>query len=242
MKVSLIAILSCSALVAHAQTHVNRVTTPGVDADNNNAFLKGYKHVNVPVIDFQSTDLICRSPDLTASGVKPFKIAGGGTISLRWNTKLEPGLGEFEIAGPCSYWMAKASSKGTGPNWSKINAYYNTVDGDKPDWCSNKLKRAGDNAYYEFQLPKLVKGIYYLRAEIIDLSEASPTNYDDYTMGPRSYASCMMVEITGDGTETLKNLVDIMDTYKPYYKDKLLLGGSVKLKDFTYPGPAAQWN
>ncbi|KAJ2741511.1 hypothetical protein GGI20_005138 [Coemansia sp. BCRC 34301] len=239
MKVSLIAIVSCSALVAYAQTFINGVTTPNVSADNKEALLKPYTYPNIPVVDFQSTDLICRSPDLADPNVEPFKIAGGETITLRWDTKMKPGIGSSAISGPCSFWLAKASSKGTGPNWSKLNEF--TYDGDagKPDWCSYKLNRAGDNAYYEFKLPELVKGVYYLRAEIIDLNDAGKTNYDDFTMGSRSYASCLMIEITGDGTETLKKLVDIMDAYKPYYKSKVLLGGNIGNAKFVYPGPVA---
>ncbi|KAJ1672112.1 hypothetical protein GGF38_000293 [Coemansia sp. RSA 25] len=238
MKVSLLAAAaSCFALVAYSQTFVNRLTTQGVNADNEKSIFPMYKYPAVPVVDVQSTDLICRSADLTAA-VTPFKVAAGSIITVRWDLTMKSPFSNQAIVGPCSFWLAKQSSKGTGPNWSKINEHLYEGDDSSAEWCSARIGKK--DGYYEFTLPKdIAAGIYYFRSEIIDIGDANISNYDDFTMGPRFHSNCFLIEITGDGKESLKNTVDIMEVYKPFYK-KLLRADTIVNSKFKYPGPVAQ--
>ncbi|KAJ2641178.1 hypothetical protein GGF44_002238 [Coemansia sp. RSA 1694] len=243
MKVSLIAVMSCLVLSVKSHAYMGGVTTPAdVSKWHGGATLELYTNKKMPVMDVQSTDLICRSPDMTDKRV-PFSVAAGDTIRLTWDMDNDAAIVERKaLLGPCSFWLAKLSSKGLGASWTKI--HQQTYDADKTttEWCTNEILRAGSDkkaGTYDLVIPKgIEKGLYLLRSEIIDLTGAAVSNYDDYTMGARYYPNCLVLDITGDGSSPLKNPVDILNEYKKYYKTPLMTGG-LDLTKFKYPGPAA---
>ncbi|KAJ2580753.1 hypothetical protein GGH95_002421 [Coemansia sp. RSA 1836] len=236
MKVSLIAAISSLALTAYSQVYVSGVVTmEDYDAKvgwQTKSILPPYKYTNVPVVDVQSTDLICRSSDLTFKG-EPYKVNAGGHLYLNWDTKSVSGATGKAPVGPCSFWLAKQSTKGVGAVWSKIDQY--TI-GDKKEWCSAHI--INGSGTYDLTLPSdIAPGVYILRSELIDVSDAADSNYDDFTSGARYHSSCVVLDIASKGTSELKNPVDIIKAYKKYYKAPLM-PKTVEPSKFVYPGPA----
>ncbi|KAJ2899697.1 hypothetical protein IWW38_000886 [Coemansia aciculifera] len=132
--------------------------------------------------------------------------------------------------------MAKQSSKGTGPNWSKMSELVAFPGSDK--WCSEYITE--NTAYTEFVIPKdLTSGVYYVRGEILDVEMAYKSNYDDYTMGPASYANCFMVNVTDGGAGKLEHTEDLINAYKPLYKKAMganpIVPASIKMPGFALP-------
>ncbi|KAJ2022758.1 hypothetical protein H4218_001936 [Coemansia sp. IMI 209128] len=238
MKLALIALVSCLALSVKSVSYMGGISTPETHATQwtDSANLPTFANKNVPVYDVQSTDLICRSPDMTFAA-KPFAIEAGKNIRVTWasDPKAWP-LVDVLPKGPCTFWLAPVSSKGIGKVWSKIYEYTNNgKDGDETKWCSDAITTKG---YYDVLIPsEIAKGTYILRSEIIDIVDASVSNYDDYSMGPRFYPNCLLLDITGTETAPLKSPVSILDVYKPYYK-KPLLPKTVKSSQFKLPSPA----
>ncbi|KAJ2746861.1 hypothetical protein GGI20_001014 [Coemansia sp. BCRC 34301] len=235
--------MSSLALCVKSHAYMGGATTPETYMDkwDNSCTLATYADMKAPVVDVQSTDLICRSPDM-ADDRKPFSIGAGETIRLTWAIGGNATFTEEPIKGPCSFWLAKQSFKGIGPNWSKIQEYTNNgKTGEDAKWCTDEIlttydgkKKAGT---FDVQIPEDIEpGLYILRSEIIDILHAEVTNYDDYTMGARYYPNCLVLDITGEGTTPLKGTADIMKEYKKYYKTPLLASPSAK---FVYPGPKA---
>ncbi|KAJ2834919.1 hypothetical protein FBU31_001719 [Coemansia sp. 'formosensis'] len=239
MKLALIAIVSCMALSVKSLNFAEKVAGAVPGADNYNpvstAFLPYYDIPDIPVMDVQSTDLICRSPDMTAA-VTPFSIDAGNDIRIWFNDKKVSPYAGIPPVGPCSFWLAPVASNGVGKVWTKIHEYTNDGN-EKTNWCSAKIVNNG--GYYQFTIPsEITPGTYILRTELIDILGASKTNYDDFTMGPRFHSNCLVVKITGKGTSPLKNPVSIMDVYKPYNKTPML-PTTMANSAFKLPGPPA---
>ncbi|KAJ2872755.1 hypothetical protein GGH93_003766 [Coemansia aciculifera] len=235
MKLALIALVSCLALSVKSYTFVSSVSIPFGIASTG-ATLPYYHRKNVPVVDVQSTDLICRTPDITAK-VTPFVIEAGEDIRIIWSKekKISPYSGN-EPTGPCIFWLSPLEKKGVGKVWSKIHEYKNDGKASGSAWCSAKIASNGD--FYEFNIPSdIIPGKYILRSEIIDLQESYVSNYKDYAMGAHIYSNCLVLDITGNGTAPLKNPVSILETYKPYYKMPMFPIGTDDSK-FALPGPA----
>ncbi|KAJ2099347.1 hypothetical protein GGI09_002832 [Coemansia sp. S100] len=236
MKLALIALVSCMALSVKSVTYMGGVTTPETHATNwyNKSLLPNYANRNVPVLDVQSTDLICRSPDMTAE-VAPYSMAAGKTIRVTFATEDKGPYANIDPVGPCSFWLAPLASKGVGKVWSKIHEYANDGKSEKSNWCSAELSKKG---YFDFVIPAdITPGKYILRSELINILAAGTTNYADFTSGPEFYSSCLVLDITGSGTAALKTPVSILEAYKSYYKTPLFPKGT-KDNKFAFPGPA----
>ncbi|KAJ2813386.1 hypothetical protein H4S07_000732 [Coemansia furcata] len=136
--------------------------------------------------------------------------------------------------GPCAFWIAPRNSTGVGKVWSKIYEYDN--DGkDSATWCSESINAKG---LFDIVIPSNIpSGEYILRSEIVDLTNAYVSNYDDFTMGPRVYSGCVVIDVTGGDDTPLKNPVSILDVYKPYNKTPMFLKNA-KAAGFKLPGPA----
>ncbi|KAJ2890122.1 hypothetical protein GGI21_006293, partial [Coemansia aciculifera] len=61
----------------------------------------------MPIIDVTSTDLICRSPDMTDKRT-PFAATAGEVVRVTWGAEGST----TPLKGPCSFWLAKQSSGG----------------------------------------------------------------------------------------------------------------------------------
>ncbi|KAJ2755942.1 hypothetical protein GGI19_001236 [Coemansia pectinata] len=190
----------------------------------------------MPVVDVQSTDLICRTHDMTYKA-EPFAIEAGQDIRITWSKeKMTSPYTGIDPVGPCVFWLSPLEKKGVGKVWSKIHEYTNDGGEDAANWCSAKIVNSKN--YYDFTIPgEIIPGKYLLRTEIIDIISAGKTNYDDFTMGPHFYSNCLVLDITGNGTAPLKNPVSIIDVYKPYYKKPFYVEGT-KNNLFKLPGPA----
>ncbi|KAJ2823450.1 hypothetical protein GGI24_003676 [Coemansia furcata] len=186
-------------------------------------------------MDLQSTDLLCRSPDLTAA-VTPYEIEAGKNIRLTWANDMETSpYKDVNPNGPCVFWIAPIASKGVGKVWSKIHEYVNDRNEANSNWCTQSINQ---NGWYDFAIPSdIPTGKYILRSELIDITNAYVSNYDDFTMGPRFYPGCIVISVTKGGSGPLKNPVSILDVYKPYNK-KAMFPKEMKSKDFVLPGPA----
>ncbi|KAJ2728549.1 hypothetical protein IW152_005940, partial [Coemansia sp. BCRC 34962] len=167
----------------------------------------------------------------------PFEIEAGKNIRLTWASDPETWpFADVQPKGPCAFWLAPVSSKGVGKVWSKIYEYTNNGKDDDIKWCSDAI--AANKGFYDILIPSgIAKGTYILRSEIIDIRDASVSNYNDFSMGPRFHSNCLLLEITGTGTTPLKSPVSILEVYKPYYK-KPLLPKTVKNGEFKLPGPS----
>ncbi|KAJ2068410.1 hypothetical protein GGI03_003156 [Coemansia sp. RSA 2337] len=235
MKLALIALVSCMALSVKSHTYAEFVSIPE-GAVTTKAFLPSYARPHIPVVDVQSTDIICRSPDMTFKA-EPFAIEAGQEIRITWSTSkpTSPYAG-IDPVGPCAFWLSPLEKKGVGKVWSKIYEYTNDGEEKATNWCSAKI--VNSNNFLDFPIPEdIIPGKYLLRTEIIDILGGEKTNYADFTMGPHFYSNCLVLDITGNGTAPLKNPVSILDVYKPYYKKPFYTEGT-KNKDFTLPGPA----
>ncbi|KAJ2039222.1 hypothetical protein H4S04_008168 [Coemansia sp. S16] len=235
MKLALIALVSCMALSVKSHTFAEFVSIAGGDAKTK-PFLPRYLRPNIPVVDVQSADIICRSPDMTFKA-EPFTIEAGKEIHITWSdTKKTSPYSGNNPTGPCVFWLSPLEKKGVGKVWSKVHEYTNDGKASDSAWCTSKI--ATDGGYYGFIIPEdIIPGKYLLRTEIIDLLEAYVSNYEDYAMGAHFYSDCLVLDITGSGNATLKNPVSIMDVYKPFYKKAMFPIGSNDSK-FTLPGPA----
>ncbi|KAJ2736743.1 hypothetical protein IW152_000497 [Coemansia sp. BCRC 34962] len=193
-----------------------------------------YKHM--PVIDVQSFDLVCRTPDMNATAAF-FPIADGSTLRVTWDVETPSPYSNLTPNGPCSFWLAPYSSKGKGKVWSKIHQFTYKGNDDACKWCSSFIK---DKGYYDVPLPKgIAPGKYYFRAEVIDHNGArDKSNYLDFTAGAHYYVDCNLIEITGTGTDSLKSPISIMDAYKKYYKTPLF-PSTMKNTEFVMPGDDA---
>ncbi|KAJ1918119.1 hypothetical protein GGI09_004541 [Coemansia sp. S100] len=233
MKLALIAIVSCMALSVKSMTHVTGIGLEGKSATAE-ALLPAEMHPRMPVIDVQSTDLICRTSSMSAK-VKPLVVEAGTNIGLVWDTKNTSPYTDAHPHGPCTFWLAPYASKGTGQVWSKFQEFKFEGDNDSAKWCTDKIL---DKGYYVLNIPAYIgKGKYYLRTEIIDITDAQKTNYEDFTAGPRFHSNCMVLEVTSNSTAPLKNPVNILEAYKKYYKTPLFPKGTAN-SNFTLPGPA----
>ncbi|KAJ2736742.1 hypothetical protein IW152_000496 [Coemansia sp. BCRC 34962] len=224
--------VSCLALSAKAVSFVKSIGIPNSPKyDNTPLPYNMYK--NMPVIDVQSFDLVCRTPDMSVP-VTAFPIAAGSTVRVVWNVETKSPYSTINPYGPCSFWLAPYSSGGKGKVWSKIHE--NTYKGDdtKADWCTVFIQEYG---YYDVKIPAgIAPGKYYLRSEVIDLDGArGNTPYQDFTAGARFHVNCNVLEITGSGTASLKSPVSIMEAYKPYYKT-VFFPTTMKNSQFKMPG------
>ncbi|KAJ2415999.1 hypothetical protein GGI10_001296 [Coemansia sp. RSA 2530] len=224
MKLALIALVSCLALSVKSYTYMGGVTTKRIHSTywTDKAMLPRYKNHNIPVVDTQSTDLICRSPDMTFQAM-PFRIDAGDFARVTW--KSDPDTYPYhnvEPKGPCTFWLAPASSKGKGKVWSKIHQYINNgKDGVETKWCTDII--TANKGFYDVPIPTgLAKGTYILRSEIIDIRDASVSNYDDFSMGPRFHPNCLLIDVYSIGDDPLKSSESILEVYKPYYKSPML--------------------
>ncbi|KAJ2493126.1 hypothetical protein IWW37_000776 [Coemansia sp. RSA 2050] len=233
MKLALIAVVSCLALSVKSASFVTSLGIPSGQSTTN-ALLPYYMYKNMPVIDVQSFDLVCRTPDMDTPVRSAFSITAGSTIRVNWDTKTASPYSTIMPYGPCSYWLAPYASKGKGKVWSKIHE--NTYKGDdtKADWCTVTIQEKG---YYDVKIPEgLAPGKYYLRSEVIDLDGArGNTPYQDFTAGARFHVNCAVLDITGTGTALLKSPISIMEAYKPYYKTTFF-PTTMKNSQFKMPG------
>ncbi|KAJ2825806.1 hypothetical protein FBU31_003603 [Coemansia sp. 'formosensis'] len=223
------------ALSVNSITFIKSIGTSTGAADTK-SLLPPFEFAAMPVLDVQTTDLICRTPDMT-SAITPFPIGAGETLRVTWDVSSKSPYSGSDPVGPCVFWLAPYSSKGIGKVWTKIHHYMYDGDDKSANWCSAKLVDNG--GYYDLVIPKdIVNGQYYLRSELIDITGARLTsNYLDSTAGPRFHVNCAVIDVTGGSGVPFKAPVSILDVYKPFYKKTVFPTAMVNSK-LILPGPA----
>ncbi|KAJ2688765.1 hypothetical protein IWW39_001980 [Coemansia spiralis] len=238
MKLVLIALVSCLALSVKSATFVKSIGLPDGESSPN-ALLPHPQYKSMPVIDVQSFDLVCRTPDMNAAVKKPLSVAAGGKVRLTWDAEAKSPYSGSNPYGPCSFWLAPVSSKGKGKVWSKIHEFTFSEGGGAAHWCSTSIVA---NTYYDVDIPaEIAPGKYYLRSEVIDIDGTrDKSHYLDFTAGARFHVNCAVLDITGMGAAPLKSPISIMESYRPYYKS-VLFPSTKKNSEFKMPGGASPY-
>ncbi|KAI7822123.1 glycosyl hydrolase family 61-domain-containing protein [Kickxella alabastrina] len=220
-----------------AQTSIKAVGLGTATAENSAYWFPSYAISNFPVMDMDSEDLRCRTSDFSmASNALALGVPAGRNMTVVWDSKksMVTNTGtQYAPSGPCTVYMAKLSSQGTGSSWFKIYEY-GYKDGK---WCTDYLK--GQMNKMTFNIPQdIPNGKYIVRAEIISLRTSTKTNYDDFTQGAQFFPSCLVVDVTNGGSAS-PSLSKIPGIYKK--SDSGLLGNfgaGQKLTSYKVPGPA----
>ncbi|KAJ2583651.1 hypothetical protein GGH95_000868 [Coemansia sp. RSA 1836] len=201
-----------------------------------------YAFPKVPVMDVNSWDMACRSPDMVT---KPnaFKINSDDVlviefendVKLDYISKKQNAGGAQNIWGPCVVYMAEAKDTSKPLKWFKIFEYA----GDKDAWCSEKIATLG--ALNVPMKADLKSGDYIVRAEVIALNTADKLSSEGYSMGAQFYPSCGLVTLTNvkGGKKLPTNTVTIPGMYNATSPSLLLEDGIVNTKAVSYsiPGP-----
>ncbi|KAJ1879714.1 hypothetical protein LPJ57_002679 [Coemansia sp. RSA 486] len=222
--------------VTSAQTYMTGINNYGEISPADNTILPYYAIKNFPVMDFDSNDLRCRTPetDISVTKTNVIKVAkAGDTITLFWDPESrtmvtdsnEPHL----IHGPCMVYLSPYEKKAK-KGWFKIYGS-GMVDGQ---WCSAGIRTRGGKLDVTID-SAIAPGKYYLRGEVIGLNNSVLDNWDDYTQGAQSFANCAVIEIVEGGDEVPEG-VSIPGIY--HMEDKNLKGDFTDADDsYEVPGP-----
>lgn len=178
-----------------------------------------------------TTDMICGwSPAMTQLNRK-CAIPAGSSISLQW-WHANPGddVVDSSHKGPCSVYLAKSDS-GQGQVWFKIyEEGYNEVT---KEWCTDRVRKDGANkGQLAVTIPSsLSAGNYLLRSEFWALHEGYAVN------GAQPYVGCLELTISGSGTVTPNNLVNMVGLFKSNDPGLYFNIYNQDPKTYVVPGP-----
>ncbi|KAJ2363888.1 hypothetical protein IW150_006628, partial [Coemansia sp. RSA 2607] len=158
-----------------------------------------------PVQDLTSTDLRCRTTDMSPSATDTCGVKAGSTIKVEWHHSGDSGdVISASHKGPCLVYMAPLESNGSGNVWFKI-----FEDGYNPStkqWCVDKL--IANDGKLDVTIPHSIKpGAYLLRSEILALHNARELH------GMQAYPNCAQLYVSGSGN-TVPSGVPIPGVYK----------------------------
>ncbi|KAJ2236465.1 hypothetical protein H4R99_000809 [Coemansia sp. RSA 1722] len=152
----------------------------------------GNAPVTVPKINTDS--LKCRSSSMSTSGVDILTVRGGTNVTFQYkheDTKSVTNIPVMSAShfGPCTVFMALASTKGESDSWFKIfEEGWNKSD---KEWCTRKVIK--NDGKLEFQIPNdIAPGLYYVRSELIALHQAT-------TNGAQIYNNCALIQVDSTG-------------------------------------------
>ncbi|KAJ2370627.1 hypothetical protein IW150_004896, partial [Coemansia sp. RSA 2607] len=111
---------------------------------------------NAPVtVQTIKTDALrCRSSSMSTSGVDILTITGGTNVTFQYRHADTPSVKNIDVMskshiGPCTVYMALASSKGEGDAWFKV--FEESYDTKVKKWCTNKV--IDNNGKLIFRIP-----------------------------------------------------------------------------------------
>ncbi|KAI9503877.1 glycosyl hydrolase family 61-domain-containing protein [Coemansia spiralis] len=232
-KLGFALLLSSLAPLASGHTYLTSLGINGTQLAEEKCIRPWWKNENYPVEDPNSSDLLCRTKDMTASATSMCGVAAGSNITIYWT---ESGTGSRAIdpshLGPCLAYMAPLSSNGSGDVWFKI--YEDGYDPATKLWCVDKIVKS--KGYLDITIPAdIAPGDYLLRTEIIALHEADRVYGADKSAGAQYYPNCAQLTISGTGTAQPQGYA-IPGIYKPT-DPGIHINIYDPMHSYTIPGP-----
>lgn len=230
MQLTIGFVLSALAATASAHATIYGVHVNGVDqGDGRNVYIRSPPNNN-PVKDVSSTGIICNVNNRSVA--RSVTVPAGATYTVEW---YHDNRGDDIIAashkGPHTFYIAPASSNGSGAVWTKLCE--EGLSGGT--WAVDRI--IANKGKISCTIPSCIApGNYLIRAEIIAHHE-SETNYrTNPARGAQFYPSCAQVTITGSGTTSPNQGYNFQTGYTPTDPGILfnLYGGATS---YSIPGP-----
>ncbi|PIA15975.1 hypothetical protein COEREDRAFT_43850 [Coemansia reversa NRRL 1564] len=186
---------------------------------------------NAPIKDLKSTDLRCRTKDISTTSIKKCPVTAGETLSVEWHhieNSVSVDVMSPSHVGPCIIYMAPLESNGEGDVWFKI--FEEGYDKSSKKWCTNKV--IDNNGRLEIPIPSnILSGDYLVRTELLALHQAKSEG------GAQFYPNCVVINVENGKNVSLPKRYAIPGIYDP--KDPgILYDRSSDPTMYVIPGPA----
>ncbi|KAJ2818336.1 hypothetical protein GGI24_005127 [Coemansia furcata] len=234
MTAKLVSIIGAVLLLARAgsgQTYLVGNTDNSATGYNPKSMYLPLFYPNLPVMDMYASDMMCRSLNMNDK-VTPYPVTAGKTVPLTFKVGVSPISGKA-LKGPCSFYLSNVKTKGKGWAWFPIEI--NPFAQDR--WCTEMIQNNGHE--YDVVIPEWVpSGTYYLRTEIIDLTNNNVPNIQDFSRGPHFYVNCMAITVTSTSkiSPKLYKIPGIYDNAEERFV--VNVENSAASEAFILPGPA----